>query len=200
MRVGTPVGFAPRYRDLANDRMVGKGFDNKACAAIAAKALMDTPAKELAGDVYLLFSVHEETDRIGGTAVGGFAVTPDCAMVIDVNLGHMPGAKKSESVAMGKGPSVTRGIIVDRKLTAMLESLCKREEIPYQVYVSPTSTGTNTTALHLVGKGIPTVDVGLPLTSMHTYAEMLDMQDAEALCRLVRAFVTNQELREVLAV
>jgi endoglucanase len=141
--------------------------------------------------------VHEETDRIGGTAVGGFAIAPDYAMVIDVNLGHMPGAKKTETVAMGKGPSLVRGTIVDRQLTAMTEALCKREEIPYQICIVATATGTNTTALHLVGAGIPTIDVGLPLTSMHTYAETLDMKDAEELCRLVRAFVTDKEIGEV---
>ena len=200
VRIGTPVGFAPRYGELAGDTLVGKGFDNKACAAIAAKALLDAPAADLAGDVYLVLSVHEETDRIGGTAVGGFAVQPDYAMVIDVNLGFMPGVKKSESVAMGKGPSITRGTIVNRKLTAMTEAVCRREEIPYQIYISPTSTGTNTSALHLVGAGIPVVDVGLPLTSMHTYVEGLRMADAEALCRLVRAFVTDNEIGEVFAV
>ena len=40
----------------------------KACAACAASALMQTPREELAGDVYLLFSAHEETDAVGGVA------------------------------------------------------------------------------------------------------------------------------------
>lgn len=197
VRVGTPVGFYPEYRMLAGDRMTGKGFDNKAPAAIAAAALAGIPSEELAGDVYLVFAAHEETDRIGGTAVGGMAVDPDYAMVIDVNLGFMQGAKKSETVAMGKGPSITRGTIVDRRLTAMTEALAAREEIPYQICVSPKSTGTDTTSLHLVGAGIPVVDVGLPLTSMHTYVECLDMQDARDLLRLIRAFVTDREIAEV---
>ena len=29
VRIGTPVGFAPRYEFLANERLVGKGLDNK---------------------------------------------------------------------------------------------------------------------------------------------------------------------------
>ncbi len=197
VRVGTPVGFAPRYRDLAGGRFAGKAFDNKAPAAIAAKALMDTPKEDLAGDVYLVLSVHEETDRIGGTAVAGFGIDPHYAMVIDVNLGAMIGAPKAESVEMGKGPSIARGSIVDRKLTKMLEALCQREEIPTQPCVAPSSTGTNTGALHLVGGGIPAVDVGLPLSAMHTYVETIDMADAEALVRLVRAFVCDTEIGEV---
>ena len=197
VRIGTPVGFAPRYTFLENDRLIGKGLDNKACAACAVHAILNTPREALAGDVYLLLSAHEETDNIGGTAVGGTVVDPDYAMVIDVNLGRTPDTKKKDTVVMGKGPSITRSVIVDKRLTAMTEALATKAEIPWQISVAPTNTGTNTSALHLVGEGIPVVDVGVPLRAMHTYVEMLDMKDAEWLSALVRAFVTDTEIAEV---
>jgi endoglucanase len=176
---------------------VGKGLDNKACCAIAAHALRDIPAEALAGDVYLLFAVHEETDRVGGTAVGAFSIDPDYAMVIDVNIGHAPGSKEIGTVEMGKGPSICRSAITDRTLTKMTEALCDKNEIPWQRCVDAVSTGTDTVSLHLVGKGIPVVDVGLPLRAMHTYVELLDMKDAEQLAALVRAFVCDKEIGEV---
>lgn len=199
VRVGTPVGFLPRYTWLQNNRLVGKGLDNKACCAVAVHALLTVPAKELAGDVYLVLAVHEETDRIGGTAVGGFSVNPDYAMVIDVNIGHAPGSKEIGTVEMGKGPSLCRSAITDRVLTKMTEALCDKAGIPWQRCVDAVSTGTDTVSLHLSGCGIPVVDVGLPLRAMHTYVEMLDMGDAERLADLVRAFVTNREIGEVFA-
>ena len=197
VRIGTPVGFAPRYEFLANDRLVGKGLDNKACAACAVDAILNTPREALAGDVYLLLSVHEETDNIGGAATGAFAVEPHYAMVVDVNLGRTPDTKKSETVVMGKGPSITRSAIVDRRLTKMTEDAAARAEIPWQVSVAPINTGTNTSALHLVKNGIPTVDVGVPLRAMHTYVEMMDMRDAKWLSDLIRAFITEQQIAEV---
>ena len=197
VRVGTPVGFSPRYFWLQNDRLVGKGLDNKACCAVAVHALRDIPASELAGDVYLVLAVREETDRIGGTAVGGFSVCPDYAMVVDVNIGHAPGSKEIGTVQMGKGPSLCRSAITDRRLTKMTEALCDGREIPWQRCVDAVSTGTDTVSLHLVGNGIPVVDVGLPLRAMHTYVEMLDMQDAEQLAALIKAFVTDKEIGEV---
>ena len=199
VRVGTPVGFLPRYTWLKNGHLVGKGLDNKACCAIAVHALRDIPAADLAGDVYLVLSVHEETDRIGGTAVSGFAIEPDYAMVVDVNIGHAPGSKEIGTVKMGEGPSLCRSAITDRKLTKMTEALCDHAGIPWQKCVDATSTGTNTVVLHLVGRGIPVVDVGLPLRAMHTYVEMLGMQDAEALAKLIRCFVTDREIGEVFA-
>lgn len=197
VRVGTPVGFQPAYRTLAGGRLAGKGLDNKASAAIAAAALKAVPREALAGDVYLLFSVREETGKFGGILPAALAADPHYAMVIDVNLGFMQGAKTSECVEMGKGVSLARSAIVDRQLTAMTEALACREDIPWQIAVEPKSTGTNTEDLRLVGAGIPTVDVGLPLTGMHTYNEVLDMRDAEALYRLVTAFVTDREIAEV---
>ncbi len=178
---------------------MGKGLDNKACCAIAAHALKDIPREQLAGDVYLVFAVHEETDRVGGTAVGGVGIEPDYAMAIDVNIGYAPGSKESETVAMGEGPSICRSAITDRKLTKMTETLCKKHDIPWQCCVEATSTGTDTVSLHLVGNGIPVVDVGLPLRAMHTYVEMLDMKDAEALAALVSDFVCDREIGEVFA-
>lgn len=197
VRIGTPVGFAPRYFTVAHDRLVGKGLDNKACCAVAAAALAEIPAAELAGDVYLLFAVHEETDVLGGTAAGGYRVAPHYAMVIDVNLGRTPDTKKRETVLLGKGPSITRSAATDRRLTKMTEQLAARENIPWQTSVCASHTGTDAVSLHLTGAGIPVVDVGLPLRAMHTYVEMIDPADAEELARLVRAFVCDKTIAEV---
>lgn len=197
VRVGTPVGFLPRYEELANGRIVGKAFDNKACAACAADGVLSAPRETLAGDVYLLLSVHEETDRLGGTVAGGFSVDPDYAMVIDVNLGRTPGTRKRDTVTLGGGISLAHSVVCDRELTRLTAELCERENIPYQFCTAPVSTGTNTGALHLAGKGIPCVDVGLPLRAMHTYVEMIDMADAAALSALCRAFACDAKTAEV---
>lgn len=197
VRIGTPVGFAPRYQFLQKDRLVGKGLDNKACAACAVAALLETPREELAGDVYLLLSVHEETGAFSGTAPGGFAVEPHYAMVVDVNLGRTPDTKKRDTVVMGKGPSITRSAAVDRRLTKMTEEAATKNGVSWQVSVAAMNTGTNAPALHLVKEGIPVVDVGVPLRAMHTFVEMLDMADAEELVKLIRAFVTDRNIAEV---
>ena len=143
VRIGTPVGFVPRYTWLANDRVVGKGMDNKACAACAVHALQNVEKSELAGDVYVLLSVREETGAIGGVAPAAAAIKPDYAMVIDVNLGRTPDVKERETVVMGKGPSITRSAIVDRRLTKMTEALATKRNIPWQISVAATNTGTH---------------------------------------------------------
>lgn len=196
VRVGTPVGYYGFYSDLGEHQMAGKGFDDKACAACAIEALSTLRPEELAGDVCLMLSAHEETDRLGGIFSGAYAVDPDYAMVIDVNLGKTPDTKSRETVKMGGGASITLSAVTDRQLTRMTCELADQNKINYQKCVAADSTGTNAMSLVLVREGVPTVDVGLPLKSMHTYNEVLDLRDAESLSALIRAFVTNREIAE----
>ncbi len=196
VRVGTPVGYYPLYTDLGEHQMAGKGFDNKACAACAISAIGALSPDVLAGDVCVLLSAHEETDRLGGAYSGAYAMNPDYAMVVDVNLGKTPDTKSRETVKMGGGPSVTLSAVTDRQLTRMTCRLAEENQIEYQKCVEADSTGTNAMSLVLVREGVPTVDVGLPLKSMHTYNEVLDLRDAEALCQLIRAFVTSREIAD----
>ncbi len=190
--IGTPVGFSPCYRELLNGKLLGKSFDNKACGAIAAYALACVEKKELAADVALLFSSYEETSRIGGAAAGSFSLDPDYAMVIDVNLAGIPDAPKYETVPLGKGVSLSVSAATDRRLTRMTKTLCEDKEIAHTMIAAPSSTGTNAPTVNLVRGGIPVVDVGLPLRSMHTYNELISLEDAGALFCLVKEFVCAQ--------
>lgn len=194
--VGTPVGFSPVYTELLCGRIAGKSFDDKACAAICALAIEDTPKEELSADVCLMLSSFEETSRIGGIAPAVNALQPDYAMVVDVNLAKVPDTPKYETVPMGKGISISVSAATNRALTLDTEKICKSAEIPHTMAAAASSTGTNAPTVNLSGSGIPVVDIGLPLANMHTYNEVIDLADCEALYRLVREFITDGGLAE----
>ncbi len=190
--VGTPIGFAPVYSRFGGDFMSGKSLDDKACGAIALRAIADTPREALAGDVYICLSAREETAHDGGVRTACFNIMPDYAMTIDVNLGDAPDIDARETVPLGKGPSVCYSAATDRLLTCKIAELCKEKEIAFTPCAAPSSTGTNATSVNLVRTGIPVVDVGLPLRNMHTYNEVLTLGDAEALYRLVCEFAKDK--------
>ncbi len=190
--VGTPVGFAPVYGELLGGHIYGKSFDNKACAACALWAIRNTPREKLCGDVYLLFSAVEETNRVGGVSAAVSAISPDRALVLDVNLARVPNTKNFETVPIGKGISISVSAATHIGLTRALESVCIERKIPHTMIAAPASTGTNATTLNLCLDGIPTVDAGLPLSSMHTYSELVALCDCESLCLCVDAFITEE--------
>ena len=201
VRIGTPVGFAPIYRTLGNkDNIIaGKSFDNKACAAAAIYGISEVSTEELAANVCLLLSCHEETVRIGGIAPAAFNLKPDYAVVIDVNLASVPGAERSETVDMSEGISIAISAITDKKLTRLALELCEENSIKCQKCAAPSSTGTNTTCLSIVSDGIPVADIGLPIKNMHTYTEVLDLNDAKSLADFVKALVCSKKIAEVYA-
>ena len=194
--IGSPVGYAPVYSEFGEGYLAGKSFDDKACAAIAASAIIGTPREELAGDVYLCLSAREEVSALGGITPACVNVRPHYAMVIDVNLGSAPDTPDRETVELGKGPSIAYSAATDRELTRQTAALCKEKEIAFTPCANPSSTGTNATSVNLVGAGIPVVDIGLPLRNMHTYNEVLLLDDCEALERLVREFICSREIAE----
>lgn len=192
--VGTPVGFLPVYSQLLGDRIAGKSFDDKACAAVCAAAIADTPRSKLAADVCLILSCVEETSRLGGIAPAVNRLQPDYAMVVDVNLAKVPDTPKSETVPMGKGVSISMSAATDRALSRAVADICAERDIPHTTVAAPSSTGTNAPTVNLSGAGIPVVDIGLPLANMHTYNEVIDLCDCESLYKLVRAFITDESL------
>lgn len=194
--VGTPVGFSPVYSELLGGRIAGKSFDDKACAAVCAAAIIDTPREELAADVCLMLSCFEETSRLGGIAPAVNSLQPDYAMVVDVNLAKVPDTKACETVPMGGGVSISLSAATDRELSLKVAELCRVRDIPGVLVAAPSSTGTNAPTVNLSGSGIPVVDIGLPLANMHTYNEVIDLGDCEALYRLTQAFITDRDLAE----
>lgn len=194
--VGSPICYAPNYSLLNGGYLAGKSFDNKACGAIAARAIADTPIEALAGDVYLCFSAREETARPGGAHSSTFKIQPDYAIVADVNLGDGPEVPTNHSVKLGKGVSISISAATDRTLTRMTEELYAECGIKYSLYASPSSTGTNATTVNLVGEGVPVVDIGLPLRNMHTYNEMLALNDCNSLCGAFREFICSRKIAE----
>jgi len=194
VHIGTPVGFRPIYRELMNNCITGKSFDCKSCSACAVYAIAQAKKEELAGDVYMVFSTFEETGTyFGGASVAGYGIDPDYALVADVTGAVIPGDTSKEP-KMGEGASITYAPLTSRKMTKMLSEMAKEKGIKLQREVASRATGTNTTVLNLVRGGIPLIDLGLPLKNMHTYNEMISLDDAQSMSDLIKLFICSEEI------
>ena len=194
IHIGSPIGFRPIYRDLMNGCIAGKSFDCKSCSACAVYAIARAKKEELAGDIYMVFSNFEEAGTyFGGAMVAGYGIDPDYALVADVTGAVIPGDTKKEP-KMGEGASVTFAPLTNRKMTKMLVQMAKDNGIKLQREVASRATGTNTTVLNLVRGGIPLVDIGLPLKNMHTYNEIICLDDAQSMSDLIKLFICSEEI------
>ena len=73
---------------------------------------------------------------------------------------------------------------------AKFRLLCEKNGIPYQAFVSRNDMPCGSTVGPAVSAslGIPTVDIGEPMFSMHSAREMTAASDHESMVRLVTAF------------
>lgn len=198
IRVGSPVGFFPLVTGLANDRICGKGFDDKSCAAAAVYGIASTEREKQAGDVYLMLSTREEIGG-AGTRVGGFFVNPDYAIVVDVDFARAPGTEKRDTTVMGEGVSVEYTPILDRDITAAALSACEKHGIKHNLVANGAGSGTNADELCILREGIPCTVIGIPIASMHTASEVLDPADALATASLISQLICDKGLADKLA-
>ncbi|MFA5221835.1 MAG: M42 family metallopeptidase [Methanoregula sp.] len=181
--IGTPVTIDREFATLANNRVTGKAFDNRAGVAMLIKTLK---AVETPFTIYGVFTVQEEVG-LKGARTSAYALDPDCAIATDVTIpGDHPGIEmKDAAVEMGKGPVITivdasgRGLIANRAVVKWLGKAAEEHSIPVQVEVGSGGT-TDATAIHLTKAGIPSTTLSIPARYIHSPVEVLDVRDIEA--------------------
>jgi endoglucanase len=181
--VGTPVTIDREFTSLANTRVTGKAFDNRAGVAMLIKTLKEIRSPLT---IFGVFTVQEEVG-LKGARTSAYSLDPDCAIATDVTIpGDHPGIEmKDAPVEMGKGPVVTivdasgRGLIASRKVVQWLREAAEEQSIPVQFEVGSGGT-TDATAIHLTKGGIPSTTLSIPSRYIHSPVEMIDLQDLEA--------------------
>lgn len=183
IEVGTPVTIDREFTELANNRVTGKAFDNRAGVAMLIKTMqqLDSPFT-----VYGVFTVQEEVG-LKGARTSAYMLDPDCAIATDVTIpGDHPGIEmKDAAVEMGKGPVITivdssgRGLIANRKIVKWLKDIAETKGISVQMEVGTGGT-TDATAIHLNKGGVPSTTISPPTRYIHSPVEVLDISDIEA--------------------
>lgn len=186
--VGTPVTVDREFALLANNRVTGKAFDNRAGVAVLIRTLQRVKSPFTICGV---FTVQEEVG-LKGARTSAYALDPDIAIATDVTIpGDHPGIEmKDAPVGMGKGPVITildssgRGLIAHKAVVNWLKEVADMNDIPVQLEVGTGGT-TDATAIHLTKGGIPSTTISIPSRYIHSPVEVLDMADIDAAVRLL---------------
>ena len=80
--------------------------------------------------------------------------------------------------------------------SAQFKLLCEQSNVPYQTFVMRNDMPCGSTVGPAISAslGIPTVDIGEPMLSMHSIREMTAVKDHESMTKLVSAFFSRNYL------
>lgn len=185
---GTPAVFVSPVMALGGGMLCGKALDDRACIAIILKALEELKGEDLAVDLCVLLTVQEELG-MRGAVPGAYALEPDICLVLDVTSAATPDSGPELTVTLGGGAAVCLGPNIAVKLSDELIAIAEKDGIPYQLEVEEGNSGTDGWAVQVSRAGVLTALISLPLRYMHSPVETMKLADAEAVIRLVRAFV-----------
>jgi len=171
-------------RGFKKDTFYGAYLDNGlGCFVVAevAKELAKKPLKNIR--VMHAIATHEEIGRRGATTLAG-ELKPDMLIAIDVNHDYdaapSMSSKRMNSLAMGKGFTLTKGAIASEWLNNFIEKSCKKKGVPYQVDFAGRDTGTDAMGAVMAGVDSAATSIGFPIRNMHTVSETAHTADVLA--------------------
>ncbi|RLF22495.1 MAG: M42 family peptidase [Thermoprotei archaeon] len=198
VEIGDFITIDKPFIQLANSLVAGKAFDDRAgCAALIQAVKQAEPNCK----VYAVFTVQEEVGLRGAT-VSGYAVKPTVGIAVDVTIaGDHPGMEAHEApVKVGGGPvilaadgrrdSLGGGLIPNPKVKRWIMSVAEKLKIPFQLEVLEGGT-TDATAIHLSREGVPSGVISIPTRYIHTFQEILSMEDLERLTSLLKGLMES---------
>ncbi len=185
-------------RSVGDMKVSGKALDDRlGCYVMMRLAEMIKP-EDLNCDLYLAFTVQEETILMGGNPAANM-ISPDIMIGLDVAFSFdTPDLVGQQcDIALGKGPAIKwmdaiRGklaaFVPDRKLSLQIQEIAKENEIPLQDEIV-VSMSTAVTLMMFTAKGSRTAAISIPIRYHHTPNEIVDVEDIENTVLLLKKIV-----------
>lgn len=159
-------------------KITGKTMDDR----VACYALIEAvkKIKECPNDFYAVFTTQEELG-LRGAKVAAQIIEPDMAIAVDVSsVGDTPESKIID-LTLGKGPSVKirdASYIISPVARDFMIKCANEAGIPFQLEAASFG-GTDTGAIMLTGKGVPSATTSIPCRYIHSPQETVHMDDVE---------------------
>ncbi len=187
--IGDSITMAVSCTQLMGDQITGKSLDDRACSAAVITVLKNLQKINLSVDVYAVFAAKEEVGGFGAMTAT-YNINPDIAIAIDVCHGITPDNSK-DAFEIGDGCVITVGPNIHPKISDRLINTAKEYNIKHQIEVEGGNTGTDAWVMQVVGEGIPTGLLSVPLKYMHTTVETISVSDNKAVSDLLTFFLQN---------
>jgi endoglucanase len=200
VQIGDIITYNSHIEHLNDDLIVSKATDNKVGVYVAAAVMHELAKKKIKANYYAVASVGEET-TMKGAKTSAFRIEPDIAIAVDVTFtSDIPGADKRiyGEVSLGKGPTLSLGAALHPAINKKLTELAKKHNIPVQIEIAPSGTGTDADAIHASKTGTATAVLGIPNRYMHSPNEVISLGDLDKAVALLTEFVKSVDDKLVL--
>lgn len=191
VRPGMRVTVNSTPKELLNSRVSCAALDDRAGVAAVLRCLELLENKNHGCRISVLFSVQEENSG-GGAAAGGFTVSPDEAISVDVSFAMAPGLKKEKCGELGKGVMIGFSPVLDYSMSRNFVRLAQENGIAYSTEIMSGNTGTNADDIQRSGRGVKTGLLSIPQRNMHTAVEIVDINDIESVAELMAAYIIER--------
>ncbi|ACX75248.1 Aspartyl aminopeptidase [Fibrobacter succinogenes subsp. succinogenes S85] len=205
----------PANRGGFNDEWIYSGrLDNLSSCHAIAEAMVSATSAENDCLVACFFNNEEVGSNTREGAAGNFlksvldsltsplsslASRLSSSIAISIDMAHAEHPNHTEKHEPNHAPLLGKGIVLktnaqkryasDLMSSAQLRLLCEKAGIPLQVFIMRNDMPCGSTVGPTVSAnlGIPTVDIGEPMLSMHSIREMMATSDHEDMIKLVEA-------------
>ena len=182
VKPGCPIVPYGPFMPMRNPSLFSaKAFDNRVGVGLVIETLQqlgDHP-NTLIGTG----SVQEEVGLRGARTVTA-AVDPDVAIVLEgPPADDLPGSSSDTLQGrLGGGVQIRLydpSMIANPRLTELTIETATAHQIPHQIAVR-TSGGTDAGAIHQVGRGVPSIVLGVPARYVHSHVSIINIDDYQA--------------------
>ena len=194
VKPGDVLTWDASLQRLGDNLISGKALDDRlGCYVLIQLAKMLEPEK-LRNNLYLVFTVQEETILMGGNPVV-HEIAPEIIIGVDGTLAFdTPDLEGQQSdIRLGKGPAykwmdVIRGkmaaFVPDQELGKHIRALAEKNHIELQNEVV-TGMSTAVTPMMFAGKGAAAAALSIPIRYHHTPIETADQRDVDKMIDLL---------------
>lgn len=191
---GDRITVDSEFTELLNGRISSHSLDDRSGAVsilYALYLLKNNGFRNLKYNIKVAFTAQEE---IGGrgAVIAAYNADADYAVSVDVSYGFQPGTDERKTGKLGKGAMLGVSPVLDREMFLKMKQLAEKNEIPYQIEVMSSLTGTNADEIGISRGGVRCALLSIPERNMHMPVELLQISDIETVGKLISLFLETE--------
>ncbi len=188
VRIGDPITFTAGFERMSNDLAIARAMDDRIGAFVVLEACRKvyeyTKRKKARAIHTALFAACTVQEEVGlrGAQTAAYQIEPHAGIAVDVGFATDYPSENKKVIGeykLGAGPILHRGANINPRLAELMENLCEKHSIPFQMSGDGGVTGTDAGAIQVSRGGVAAALISIPNRYMHSPIEMVSLQDVE---------------------